>query len=53
MKFDEQNKVIIETMDKTECRVFIKFLKSEIYRHFKDIDQAEELIQKVRDKING
>ena len=52
MTFDEENKVIIETMDAPECKAFIKFLKSEIYRHIQDIEQAQELIGKVREKIN-
>jgi len=49
MKFDEQNKVIIDTLSKVEAKAFIKFLKSEIYRHQDDIEQARRLIEKVRE----
>jgi len=47
MKFDEQNKVIIETMNQDEAKAFVKFLKSEIARHFMDIDNAKDLIYNV------
>ena len=33
MRFDETNKVIIETMNEAEARAFVKFLTSEIARH--------------------
>ena len=47
MKFDETNKVIIDTMDTAEARAFVKFLQSEIARHQMDIDNARELICEV------
>jgi len=47
MKFDETNKVIINTMDRSEARAFVKFLESEIARHQMDIDNARELIEEV------
>ncbi len=51
MTFDEDNKVIIETMDITEASSFIRFLKSEILRHKQDIEQAKDLIFQVKDKF--
>jgi len=51
MIFDNENKVIIETMNKVEARVFIKFLQSEIARHLMDIRQAHELIREVKIKF--
>ena len=47
MKFDETNKVIIDTMDRSEAKAFIKFLQSEIARHQMDIDNANALILEV------
>jgi len=47
MKFDEVNKVIIETMNIDEAKAFVKFLKSEILRHEMDINQARDLIYEV------
>jgi len=47
MKFDETNKVIIETMNHEEAKAFVKFLKSEISRHQMDIDNARDLIYEV------
>ncbi len=47
MKFDETNKVIIETMNQTEAMAFIKFVGSEIARHQMDIDKARDLIYDV------
>lgn len=41
MKFNEGNKVIIETI------AFILFLRSEIARHHLDIDNARDLIYEV------
>lgn len=51
MKFNKENKVIIESMDEAECRAFVKFLQSEIYRHLRDVADAEDLMREVRDKI--
>ena len=33
MKFNEENKVIIDSMDTSEAIAFVKFLKSEIAWH--------------------
>ncbi len=52
MKFDQQNKVIIESMNQTEARAFILFLKSEIARHEMDIDNAKKLIYEVSMRYN-
>ena len=49
MKFNEEHKVIIDTLTQTEAGAFVKFLESEIIRHQDDIKLAEELIQVVRD----
>jgi len=47
MKFDETNKVIIDSMNQSEARAFVKFLMSEIARHQMDIDNARDLIYDV------
>ena len=47
MKFDEANKVIVDTMNRDEAKAFVKFLESEILRHQQDIQQADDLIMKV------
>jgi len=47
MKFNEENKVIIESMNQEEARAFVKFLKSEIARHQMDIENARDLIYEV------
>ena len=52
MNFDETNKVIIQSMNKIEAKVFILFLKSEIARHQIDIYNAEDLIYDVSIKFN-
>lgn len=44
MIFNDEHKVIISTLDKSEARAFIKFLQSEILRHEDDIKQAKDLI---------
>ncbi len=43
MKFDNENKVIVDSMNETEARAFVKFLTSEILRHKMDIDNARSL----------
>jgi len=48
MIFNNENKVIIETMNKDEARAFIKFLQSEVARHLMDIRRAHELIREVK-----
>ena len=52
MKFDETNKVIIDTLDRNEANAFIKFLQSEIARHEEDIENAYDLIRKVAKKFD-
>lgn len=51
MIFNEVNKVIIETMDTSEAKAFVKFLKSEIARHQMDINNAIDLIHQVVNKF--
>ena len=51
MDFNDENKVIIDSMNKEEAKVFIKFLKSEIIRHRRDIKEAENLIYNVVKKF--
>ncbi len=48
MKFDDKDKVIIETMDTAEAQAFIKFLDSEIHRHLRDVREAMELQSKIQ-----
>jgi len=52
VKFDETNKVIIDTLDRNEARAFIKFLESEIARHENDIENAYDLIKEVAEKFD-
>ena len=52
MKFDNTNKVIIDTMNKMEASAFIKFLQSEIARHEEDIKDVYDLIGKVAKKFD-
>lgn len=47
MKFDNDDKVIIETMNSVEASAFLKFLSSEVKRHQRDIDEAYKLMDKV------
>ena len=51
MIFDQTNKVIIATLNKSEAKAFISFLHSEIVRHQRDIVEAEVLINKVKEKF--
>ncbi len=44
LEFNNEHKVIIETLSEAEARAFIKFLESEIIRHEDDIKLAKELI---------
>ena len=48
MRFDDDNKVIIESLNQEQAKAFILFLESEIIRHEIDIEQAENLIKRVR-----
>ena len=50
MIFNENHKVIIDTLNTDEAIAFIKFLESEIIRHYDDIQQAKDLIELVRKK---
>jgi hypothetical protein len=52
MKFDETNKVIIDSMNTIEAKAFVKFLNSEIERHKMDIDNARDLINEVCNRFN-
>jgi len=49
MIFNSEHKVIIDSLDESEAKAFIKFLRSEIRRHQQDIEEAELLIQKVKE----
>ena len=49
MEFDVTHKVVIESMSTREAKAFIKFLRSEIRRHQQDIEEAELLIEKVKE----
>lgn len=51
MQFSEECKVIIDSMNKTEARSFVLFLRSEIARHKLDIDNAVALIHTVVNKF--
>jgi len=51
MRFTEQNKVIIKTMNHDEATAFVKFLLSEIARHKMDIENAIDLIHQVVNKF--
>jgi len=51
MKFNDECKVIIETLNKSEARAFVLFLKSEIARHQMDIDTARDLCYTVINKF--
>uniref|UniRef100_A0A6M3JVD1 Uncharacterized protein n=1 Tax=viral metagenome TaxID=1070528 RepID=A0A6M3JVD1_9ZZZZ len=51
MIFNEQHKVIIKTLDTSEAKAFIKFLRSEIIRHEDDINQAKALIGYINKEI--
>jgi hypothetical protein len=47
MKFNDECKVIIDTMNRSEANAFVMFLKSEIFRHEMDIENARDLIRDV------
>ena len=51
MEFNNEHKVIINTLSRIEAKAFIKFLESEIIRHRDDILLARELIRKVEQEI--
>lgn len=51
MIFDDENKVIIDSMNYDEAVAFLKFLKSEILRHYTDIHQAQALMSKVQEQF--
>lgn len=48
MEFNNEHKVIINTLSRIEAKAFIKFLESEIIRHEDDIQLAQELIDTVK-----
>lgn len=47
MNFNEENKVIVESMNQAEAIAFVKFLKSEMLRHQMDIENARDLMYDV------
>lgn len=49
MRFNEEAKVIVSTLNPIEAKAFTTFLDSEIVRHEMDIAQAKELIREVQD----
>ena len=49
MRFNKESKVIIESLTEPEASAFIKFLESEVIRHLDDIEQAEKLIETVKE----
>ncbi len=51
MIFNNQHKVIIESLNVHEASAFVKFLKSEIIRHEDDILQARDLVIMVKLKL--
>ncbi len=55
MDFDAEHKVIgevcIETMTQEEAVAFMRFLRREILRHKREINQAYDLIVKVSSKF--
>ena len=51
MEFTDEHKVIINSMNEMEAKIFIIFLKTEIIRHCDDIEQAEKLIEVVKEKF--
>ena len=51
MKFDQESKVIIETLNPSEARAFVLFLKSEIARYQMDIDNAYGLCYSIINKF--
>jgi hypothetical protein len=52
MEFSKNYKVLIDTMNESEARAYIKFLDTEIVRHLDDILQADRLKQEVKEKFN-
>ncbi len=52
MDFNQDQKVVVDSLNKTEAKAFIKFLYSEIIRHALDIEQAGKLIDTVKEKFN-
>jgi len=52
MQFNQECKVLIESMNKQEASAFVKFLRSEISRHQMDITNAVELIHQVVNKFH-
>lgn len=51
MLFTSQHKVIVSSMNKTEAKIFIVFLETEILRHQDDINKAKSLIGYVKKEI--
>lgn len=51
MKFDENDFVIVESMNKEEAIAFIAFLRTERLRHQKDIDLIDKRIKETKEKV--
>jgi len=52
MKFDDEYKVIVDSMNTPEARAFVLFLKSEIVHHQIDIDNALSLCYTIINKFH-
>jgi len=50
--FDEDHKVIPETLTKETAPVFILFLESEIQRHQEDIDETTDLVKRIKKEFD-
>ncbi len=53
MRFNKDHKIIIASLDEAEARAFVKFLGSEIIRHYDDIVQAWALMEYVEKEKLG
>ena len=51
MLFDDNNFVVLDTMNQEQARAFILFLKSERRRHQKDIYDIDDKIELVEKKF--
>jgi len=51
MDFNSECKVLINSMNRAEARVYILFLESEMKRHQKDIEEIVNLIHIVVNKF--
>lgn len=52
MEFDKiTHKVVAESLNKEEAKIFLLFLKAEQVRHQDDIDDIQQVIDRVGDKF--